>query len=133
MEWYQDYQGYHGYQDYQGYQDSSYGSCYQFGFQRREFQQESKKPWELAIEKLANETSKLANAISERFDRIEASQRNQEVLLGKIANYVNSWDQEDLPNQEDVEFDLVEDIEYPSSTNHVFQDDATDESTRELL
>ena len=90
------------------------------------FQQESKQPWEVAIEKLANTTF-------ERFDRIEAFARNIEVYLEQIANYVNSWDQEDLPNQEEVDFDLVEDIEYPFFTDHVFHVDDIDESIKEPL
>ena len=59
------------------------------GFQQRQFQQESKQPWELANEKLAKETSKLANETSERFERIEASQRNMEIQLGQLASAIN--------------------------------------------
>ena len=44
---------------------------HQPGFQQREFQQKSKQPWEVAN-----------NTASERFDKIEASIKNIEVLLG---------------------------------------------------
>ena len=82
-------------------------------FYQPDYQQESKQHWEVAN-----------NTDSERLDKIEVSIKNIEVLLGQLANSNNSWDLEDLPSQEELEFDLVEDIsehtEQPSFTNHIF-------------
>ena len=55
---------------------------HQPGFQQREFQQESKKPWEVAIEMLANGN-----------DGIEASHRNVEVQSRQLVKSIYSWGQ----------------------------------------
>ncbi|XP_027169924.1 uncharacterized protein LOC113769792 [Coffea eugenioides] len=82
-------------------------------FQPKQPLQESKSTWELAIEKLANVTNdkieKLANAITQRFERIEGRMdqltnmyRNVEVQLGQIANVVNNRNQGDLPSKTEM-------------------------------
>ena len=90
------------------------------------FQQESKQPWEVAN-----------NTTSERLDRLESSIKNVEVLLGQLANSNNSWEPEDLPNQEEVKFDLVEDIsehtKQPSFTDPIFHDYVTNDSMIDII
>ena len=95
-------------------------------FHQPDFQQEIKQPWEVAN-----------NTNSERLDIIEASIKNMEVLLGQLVNSNNSWDPEDLPSQEEIEFDLVEDIsehtEQPSFNKQYFYDDVTDDLMIEIV
>ncbi|XP_027182268.1 uncharacterized protein LOC113780687 [Coffea eugenioides] len=82
-------------------------------FQPKQPLPESKPAWELAIEKLENVSNdkieKLANATTQRFERIEGRMdqltnvyRNVKIQLGQIANAVNNRNQGDLPSKIEV-------------------------------
>ena len=57
--------------------------------------------------------------------------------MGQLVNSNNSWEPKDLPSQEEVMFDLVEDIsehtEQPSFTNYIFYDDVTNDSMIDIV
>ena len=61
------------------------------GFQQRQFQQESKQPLEIAVEKLANATSERFERLEAKVDQLASSNKNIEVQLGQLANSINSW------------------------------------------
>ena len=75
----------------QGNQGSSARPPYSPGFEQRQFQQESKQPWEVAN-----------NINSERLDRLEASIKNMEIQIGQLTNSINPRAQENLPSQIEI-------------------------------
>lgn len=71
------------------------------GFQQKP-QPEGPASWELAIEKLANATSERFERLEAKVDQMASSSRNVEMQLGQLANSINSRGQGSLPSKTEI-------------------------------
>ncbi|XP_038976409.1 uncharacterized protein LOC113461320 [Phoenix dactylifera] len=86
----------------QGNQGSSSRPLHPPGFQPKLSQPESKQSWEIAIEKLANASSERFERLEAKVDQLASSNRNVEMQLGQLANSINSRGQGNLPSKTEV-------------------------------
>ncbi|XP_038976653.1 uncharacterized protein LOC120107448 [Phoenix dactylifera] len=86
----------------QGNQGSSSRSLHPPGFQPKPSQPESKQSWEIAIEKLANASSERFERLEAKVDQLASSNRNVEMQLGQLANSINFRGQDNLPSKTEV-------------------------------
>ncbi|XP_048492988.1 uncharacterized protein LOC125493566 [Beta vulgaris subsp. vulgaris] len=85
-----------------GQKNVNVNSQHQPGFHQKQPQQEIRPSWELATEKLANATSERIEKLETKIDQIAISNRNVELQLGQLATAINSRNQGALPSKTEV-------------------------------